>query len=92
MNNLPKKLTLFFILGTISILAGSIYAVILMNGDSAQDELMGICILFSLAPVLLIILIDRLLVGKFGSQKVNKVQFFILLFIVFLWIIRTILN
>lgn len=90
--NFPKKLTLFFVLGILSILAGIIYAIILITGNSAEDGLLGIYILFSLIPVSLVILIDRLLVRKFGNQKVNKVQFSFLLFIILLWIIRFIAN
>lgn len=87
-----QKLTLFYVLGILSILAGLIYAIILINGNSAQDGLMGIYILFGLIPLFLFLLLDRFLVKKFGNQKVSKVQFSILLFIVFLWILRVILN
>jgi hypothetical protein len=89
---LPKNLTLFFISGILSIRAGIIYALILINGNSAEDGLMGIYILFCLIPILLIIVIDRFLVKRFGNQKVNKVQFYFLGFIILLWIIRAIVN
>jgi len=92
MNNLPKNLTLFYVSGILSIVAGIIYTIILINGNSAEDGLMGIYILFCLIPVLLVILIDRFLVRKFGNQKVNKVQFSFLGFIILLWIIRAIVN
>jgi hypothetical protein len=49
-------------------------------------------LLFGLVPVLLVIIIDRILVWKFGNKNVNKVQFSILLLIVFLWIVRFVLN
>lgn len=90
--NLPKNLTLFYVTGILSIIAGIIYAIVLINGNSAEDGLMGIYILFWLIPVLLVILIDRFLVKKFGNQKVNKVQFSFLGFIILLWIIRAIVN
>ncbi|KOP37068.1 hypothetical protein DBB36_13775 [Flavobacterium sp. WLB] len=90
--NFPKKLTLFFVLGILSILAEIIYAIILITGNSAEDGLLGIYILMGLIPVSLVILIDRLLVRKFGNQKVNKVQFSFLLFIILLWIVRAIAN
>lgn len=90
--NLPKNLTLFFLLGIFSILAGIIYAIILITGNSAQDGLLGIYILMGLIPVFIILLIDRLLVRKFGNQKVNKVQFYFILFILLLWIVRAIAN
>ena len=90
--SLPKNLTLFYVAGILSIIVGIIYAVILINGNSAPDGLMGIYILFWLIPVFAIVLIDRFLVKKFGNQKVNKVQFSFLLFIILLWIIRAIAN
>jgi hypothetical protein len=92
MNNLSKKLTLFFLLGILAIIAGIIYAIILITGNSAEDGLLGIYILFGLIPVSLVILIDRFLVKKFGNQKVNKVQLYFLLFILLLWTIRTLAN
>ncbi|MEP6928856.1 MAG: hypothetical protein ABI850_02550 [Flavobacterium sp.] len=92
MNYKSKNLTLFFILGILSIIAGIVYAIFLINGNSAEDGLLGIYILFGLIPVSLVILIDRVLVRKFGNRKVNKVQFSFLLFVVLLWIIRAILN
>ncbi|MCV9929545.1 hypothetical protein OIU83_17925 [Flavobacterium sp. LS1R49] len=92
MNNSPKNLTLFFVTGILSIITGIIYAIILINGNSAEDGLMGIYILFWLIPILLIILIDRFMVRKFGSRKVNKVQFSSLGFIILLWIVRAIAN
>lgn len=90
--NLPKNLTLFFVFGILSIITGIIYAIILINGNSAEDGLMGIYILFSLIPVSLVLLIDRLLVRKFGNQKINKVQFYFLGFVILLWILRAIVN
>ncbi|KRB59311.1 hypothetical protein ASD98_22670 [Flavobacterium sp. Root186] len=90
--NFPKNLTLFFLLGILSILAGIIYSIILITENSAEDSLLGIYILMGLIPVSLVILIDRLFVRKFGNQKVNKVQFSFLLFIILLWIVRAIAN
>jgi hypothetical protein len=90
--NLLKNLTPFFIIGIISIIAGLIYATILITGNSAQDGLMGIYILLGLIPLCLFMVLDRFIVKKFGNQKVNKVQFSILLFMLLLWILRLILN
>lgn len=92
MNTLLKKPTLFYVLGILSILAGTVYAILLIAGNSAQDGLLGIYILFSLILVLFAVIVDRFLVRKFGNQKVNKVQFSFLLLIVLLWIVRAILN
>ena len=92
--NPPKNLTVFYLLGILSILAGLFFAVIFITGNSAQDRLEGIYHLFGLIPVFLVIVIviDRLLVKRFGNQKVNKVQFSFLGFIILLWIIRAIVN
>jgi len=87
-----KNLTLFFVLGILAIIAGLVYAIILITGNSAQDGLMGIYILLGLIPLFLFMVLDRFVVKKFGNQKVNKVQFSILLFMLFLWILRLILN
>jgi hypothetical protein len=87
-----RNLTLFFVLGILTIIAGLIYATILITGNSAQDGLMGIYILLGLIPLCLFMMLDRFIVKKFGNQKVNKVQFSILLFMLFLWILRLILN
>lgn len=84
--------TLFFITGIIAMIARLIAAIVMMNGPSAPDALFGMYILFSLVPLLLVIIIDRILVWKFGNKNVNKVQFSILLLIVFLWIVRFVLN
>ncbi|BFO66787.1 hypothetical protein KCF3NO3_27700 [Chryseobacterium sp. KCF3-3] len=73
-------------------IAGLIAAIVMMNGPSAPDALFGMYILFSLVPLLLVMIIDRILVWKFGNKNVNKVQFSILLLIVFLWIVRFVLN
>ncbi|AZB00239.1 hypothetical protein EG359_11650 [Chryseobacterium joostei] len=83
---MAKKLTLFFILGLLSVLIGLIFAVVAFNSVSAVDGLAGIYALFGLIPVIIIIILDRICVWKFGPKKVNKVQFyiagiFILLFI-----------
>ncbi|PWN59690.1 hypothetical protein C1634_016825 [Chryseobacterium viscerum] len=84
--------TLFFIAGIIAIIVGLITSIVLITGNSAADGLFGMYLLFGLVPVLLVIIIDRILVWKFGNKNVNKVQFSILLLIVFLWIVRFVLN
>jgi uncharacterized membrane protein len=82
---------LFFIAGIIAMISGLIAAIVLMKGSSAPDALFGY-ILFGLVPLLLVIIIDRILVWKFGNKNVNKVQFSILVLIVFLWIVRFVLD
>ncbi|RLJ31608.1 hypothetical protein CLU97_1044 [Chryseobacterium sp. 7] len=82
---------LFFIAGIIAMISGLIAAIVLMKGSSVPDVLFGY-ILFGLVPLLLVIIIDRILVWKFGNKNVNKVQFSILVLIVFLWIVRFVLD
>ncbi|MCW1963123.1 hypothetical protein [Chryseobacterium viscerum] len=84
--------TLFFIVGITAIIAGAAASIILMTGVSASDGLFGMYILFGLIPVLLVIIIDRILVRKFGNKNVNKVEFSILLLIVLLWMVRFVIN
>ncbi|AZA79738.1 hypothetical protein EG347_20745 [Chryseobacterium sp. G0186] len=87
-----KNWTLFFILGLITLIVGIIIAIVLMTGVSAPDALYGMFILLWMIPVVLVIVIDRILVRKFGHKAVNKIQFFILLFIAFLWVVRALVN
>ncbi|SHL75163.1 hypothetical protein [Flavobacterium chilense] len=92
MNDLPKNLTLFYVLGIFTIITGMVYAIMLLDENSASDGLMGIYILFCLLPITVIVIVDRFLVRKFGNQKVNKVQFSFLGFIIVLWSLRAIAN
>lgn len=84
--------TLFFILGLLTLIAGIVAAIVLMTGVSAPDALYGMFILLWMIPVVVVIIIDRILVRKFGHKAVNKIQFFILLFIAFLWVVRALAN
>lgn len=68
------------------------YAIMLIDGNSAPDGLMGVYILFYLLPVIVLIIIDRFMVTKFGNQKVNIVEFSFLGFIILLWVVKMILN
>ncbi|MGU3373710.1 hypothetical protein [Chryseobacterium sp. M5A1_1a] len=87
-----KNGTLFFILGLITLIVGIVVAIVLMTGVSAPDGLYGMFILLWMIPVVLVIAIDRMFVWKFGHKAVNKIQFFILLFIAFLWVVRALAN
>lgn len=92
MNDLPKNLTLFYVSGIFSIIVGIIYTIMPIDGNSTPDGLMGIYILFCLLPVIVLVIIDRFMVTKFGNQKVNIVEFYCLLFMVLLWVAKMILN
>jgi len=89
---LLQNLTVFFVLGILMLLFGIPYSILLITGNSAQDGLQGIYLLFGIVPVLLVLLIDRILVRKFGSRKINTVQLYFFGIIALLWIIRFIAN
>lgn len=87
-----KNWTLFFILGLITIVLGVVASIVMMTSVSASDSLYGMYILLWMIPVALVVIIDRILVSKFGNRAVNKIQFAILLLFVLLWILRAIAN
>lgn len=92
MNNFFKKLTIFFVLGILAILTAVVFSIMLITGNSASDGLMGIYFLLAIVPVIVFLVIERFLVRSYGSQKVNKAELYFLLFIVFLWLLREVLN
>ncbi|KQT23801.1 hypothetical protein ASG22_07165 [Chryseobacterium sp. Leaf405] len=67
MKNFISKLTVFLALGILAIIIGIIFSIVAFNSVSAQDGLAGIYILFGLIPVLIIIILDRIFVWKFGA-------------------------
>ncbi|SFS48848.1 hypothetical protein SAMN05660206_102196 [Sphingobacterium wenxiniae] len=85
---ISNKLTIFFALGLISSLAVILFASILISGHSAPDELAGIYLLFTLIPLVVLLIADRICVRKFGTKSVNKIQFYILGSIILLFIIN----
>ncbi|WP_273008670.1 hypothetical protein [Chryseobacterium sp.] len=84
--------TLFLILGLLTLITGIVAAIVLMMGIFAVNGLYGIFIMIWMIPVLLVMISDRIFVCKFGNKAVNKIQFFILVFIVFLVILRIFAN
>lgn len=88
MKFLEKKVTIFLVLGILSILAGVVWAIALASGASAPDKLAAVYIGFALVPVSLVILVDRICVWKFGSTKVNKVQLYLVGIFMALFIIK----
>ena len=76
---LKTKGTLFFILGILGFIGIAATVVILGTGHSAPDKLMAVYIgIFGLVPILLLLIVDRICVWKFGTAKVNKVELYIL--------------
>ncbi|MDN3691294.1 hypothetical protein QWZ06_02975 [Chryseobacterium tructae] len=72
-----RKITLFLILGILSLIIGLFFSYTAFTSVSAVDGFAGFYLLLGLIPVVLIIIIDRICVWKFGAKKVNKVQFYI---------------
>lgn len=76
---LKIKGTLFLILGILGFIGVVTTVAILGTGHSAPDKLMAIYIgIFGLIPILLLLIIDRICVWKFGTAKVNKIEVYIL--------------
>ncbi|WP_293945932.1 MULTISPECIES: hypothetical protein [unclassified Sphingobacterium] len=76
---LKIKGTFFLILGILGFIGVVTTVAILGTGHSAPDKLMAIYIgIFGLIPILLLLIIDRICVWKFGTAKVNKIEVYIL--------------
>ncbi|BAP33396.1 uncharacterized protein CHSO_4359 [Chryseobacterium sp. StRB126] len=87
-NKPASKLTLFLILGILSLLIGLFFSYTAFTSVSAADGLAGMYILLGLIPVVILIIADRICVRKFGAKKVNKVQFYIIGILVLLFILN----
>ncbi|MCS4227308.1 hypothetical protein [Sphingobacterium sp. BIGb0165] len=72
------KISLFLVLG-IGWMVFVLYqsAELFLSGRE-KSKLTALYGLWLLVPAVLIIVVDRFAVGKFGAKKVNEVQFFIL--------------
>jgi len=86
---LKAKGTLFFILGILGFVGVAATVTILGTGHSAPDKLMAIYIgIFGLIPILLLLIVDRICVWKFGATKVNKVEMYILGIFILLFVLN----
>ncbi|SMP08450.1 hypothetical protein SAMN06265346_102158 [Flavobacterium hercynium] len=85
LKNVTKKTTVVLILAVIAVAVDLFFALSLLTGNSSSSIEMGIYFLLSLIPIFILVVIDRILIQKYGNQKVNKVQFSILILILFLW-------
>ena len=73
-----KSITIFLVIGIIVLIIG-ILGLILLGSGGINTSIFGFYVaLFSLPISLIIIVIDRICVWKFGAKKVNKVQLYIL--------------
>lgn len=75
MRQITRDFTFFSMTGILALLFTIIYGFILIKGDM-QDQMLLVFILlpFIIPSILLLIFIDRILVAKFGTKKVNKVE------------------
>jgi hypothetical protein len=85
---LKNKNTIFFTLSIVALIFGIVVAIVLATGVSAPDKLAAMYLFFGLIPILLIIVIDRICVWKFGTRKVNKIQLYILICFIGLFVIN----
>ena len=82
------KVTLFFTIGILLILLGLPYCIWLINGNSAEDGILGIFMMLGIIPVVIVLIIDRFLIRKYAVKKVNKVQFIVLGSLILLFLIN----
>ncbi|MDR2276068.1 MAG: hypothetical protein LBF27_34495 [Sphingobacterium sp.] len=86
---LKTKGTLFFILGIVSFVCVAVTIFVLGTGHSAPDKLMALYIgIFGMIPILLLLIIDRICVWKFGRIKVNKIETYILGVFILLFVLN----
>ena len=82
------KITLFFILSIIGFFGIIVSSIIMMNQNGVSERLQGwVNLLWLLLPFLTII-IDRICVRKFGIKKVNKIELYILVSLILLFVIN----
>jgi energy-coupling factor transporter transmembrane protein EcfT len=86
--NSPKQITIFFILCIIAAIGIVISSVILMNTNGMDQRLQGWVNLLWLPLIALFFIIDRVLVKKFPPRKVNKIQLYIVVGLVLLFLIN----
>lgn len=77
MKNFLKSITFFFVVGIILILV-SIFGLVLISTSGINGAMLGGYLLLLLFPALIIVVLDRICVWKFGAKKVNKISLYIL--------------
>ena len=82
------KVTLFFTIGILLILLVFTCCILLITGNSAEDGILSIFMMLGIIPVVIVLIIDRFLIRKYGVKKVNKVQFIILGSLILLFLIN----
>ncbi len=90
MKNFLKNITISFIVGIMLTLI-CIFGFILLMSSGVNGALLGGYLIIALFPALIIIIIDRICVWKFGAKKVNIVSIYILAGLFALAILRSII-
>ncbi len=73
-----NKMTVFFALGLVALLGIIISSAIMTNQNGMNERLQGWVNLLWLPLPILIIIIDRICLRKFGTKQTNKIQLYIL--------------
>lgn len=73
-----KKITVFFVLSLVSLVGLIVSSIVLINRLGMNGQLQGWVNLLWIPLPLVILIIDRICVSKFATQKVNRVQWYIL--------------
>ena len=72
-----KSITFFFVVGVILILVG-VFGLVLIATSGINGAMLGGYLLLLLFPALIIVVLDRICVWKFGAKKVNRISIYIL--------------
>lgn len=84
----PLKITVFFILSLLTLSGLVISSVIMINQLGMNQRLQGWVNLLWLPLPVLILIVDRICVRKFGAKNVNKIQWYILAILILLVILN----
>jgi hypothetical protein len=85
---LLNKMTVFFALGLLSLLGIIVSSIILTTRNGMNERLQGWVNLLWLPVPILIIIIDRICLKKYGVKKSNKIQLYILGALILLFILN----
>lgn len=84
----PSKITVFFALSLVTLAGLIISSMVMINQQGMNGRLQGWVNLLWLPLPLLILIVDRICVRKFGAQSVNKIQLYIVAILILLFIIN----
>lgn len=84
----PSKITVFFALSLVTLAGLIISSMVMINQQGMNSRLQGWVNLLWLPLPLLILIVDRICVRKFGAKSVNKIQLYIVAILILLFIIN----